>query len=447
MKKLAFALIICFCSSLFVFNSCRKKEDDHVLKLNTSIDNPKSWYLAGTPLSFQESNCTDLSYGYNRAKLTWYKIDPIFQLPNPLLPPNLSLEEISDNYVRRIIETEIRPNKNIPSGPPDEVHTFDLTYYPTKPGPYNFDVVPTNHSSGLSVNGELNAPESRWGGIMRKTPQLSHKANYVNFWLMDPFDKSDSVSGKLFINLGVFCEDILRDENHQNEASISSEVYENDTSLWGIYGKFNVWDINFTSELYQDIGLDGLDNENEVNFYDDYLTQVQEACSQDAYENIKADPAKDDYQYFRGSEHDNNDVGVIERYYDYNSFEGNSLPDEYSTENYPTSSSIYPDREDIDYNGTLNCNETYLEYEINVERNNFVEGVNCLDSVHHLYVPTVCHEYIYVTWYHFKIPVSDFSANYGNQLLNDNFEMIRIYLTGFEQAVTFRFAFFCLSEN
>ena len=48
------------------------------------------------------------------------------------------------------------------------IPVFDISYYPRERGPYNFDVEPGNYSAGIDPSsGDLNDPETRWGGIMR----------------------------------------------------------------------------------------------------------------------------------------------------------------------------------------------------------------------------------------------------------------------------------------
>ncbi len=44
---------------------------------------------------------------------------------------------------------------------------FDLAYYPTDKGPYNFDSRP----GSVAPNGKLLNPTQRWGGIMRAIDQ------------------------------------------------------------------------------------------------------------------------------------------------------------------------------------------------------------------------------------------------------------------------------------
>lgn len=70
-----------------------------------------AWQLSGTPQLFPEaSRIDDLSYGFNRARIAFYNIDPIFyNRSSNDLPASLrnNVNERSNHYVREIIEQEV----------------------------------------------------------------------------------------------------------------------------------------------------------------------------------------------------------------------------------------------------------------------------------------------------------------------------------------------------
>ena len=66
------------------------------------------------------------------------------------------------------------------------------------------------------------------------------------------------------------------------------------------------------------------------------------------------DPAGDNFHYYRGSDFDDRQVGIIERYKHFNGTEGNSPATEQQTESYGTASTLTPDIEDINLDNTLN---------------------------------------------------------------------------------------------
>ena len=55
------------------------------------------------------------------------------------------------------------------SGIPTNITVLNLAYYPDEKGPYNYDTYPSAYSAGINSDGRLNDPQSRWGGIMRKS--------------------------------------------------------------------------------------------------------------------------------------------------------------------------------------------------------------------------------------------------------------------------------------
>ena len=179
-----------------------------------------SWNYASTPQGqtqagmFPEGNYSDsLIYGYNRAKLAWYVIDPLFLRPTSGLaatPSNITNTVQSNNFMREIPETEVFPNKQSATGQTN-IATLDLAYYPNERGVYNYDPpAGTAYSSGLDGAGNLNNPASRWGGIMRAISTNDFEAanvEYIQLWVMDPFNSDLPITdwntaGDLYFDIG-----------------------------------------------------------------------------------------------------------------------------------------------------------------------------------------------------------------------------------------------------
>lgn len=432
---------------------CCKKENEKLIRIDPPIPNRTFltpsifWKLSSTPLRFPESSAVnDLAYGYNRAKICWYTIDPILQTINPLLPAHLSKTDLSNDYVRLIWETEVLQNKDIPSGMPTRLTALNIDFYPSKIGPYNFNLEPNNFSSGIDENANLIHPESRWGGITSVINFIDHDINYIVFWMMDPFIDNENISGDLFINIGSFSEEILKDNFHQNESSISPISNNNDTCCWGLYGITNQWTNQFSNVNYQDIGLDGLNNSQERTFFNNYLTTANQICSPEAYNTIIEDPCNDDYHYFRGSDYDYLAVSIADRYSGFNGFEGNSTANFPNIESYPTTNSSFPDKEDINNNENINSGSSYYEYHITVNNNLFVSESNYIDSIQRSHIHTIDNHVHQIDWYHFKIPIQSYTSAYGSIQPLSEFKMIRVYLTNFTEPVTLRLAEFYITE-
>ena len=155
------------------------------------------WGLASTPQGnglFPEAELRDsLDYGYNRAKLSWYNIEPVLQDRRNPNNPVRTFEDFTDPRIRPVNVTQIYPNRTPEFGQAQLV-TFDMAYYPTDKGPYNFDSRPGSVTAG----GKLLNPRSRWGGIMRGVDQVDFETGnveFMEFWVQDPFLKNPASTG------------------------------------------------------------------------------------------------------------------------------------------------------------------------------------------------------------------------------------------------------------
>ena len=87
---------------------------------------------------------------------------------------------------------------------------------------------------------------------------------------------------------------------------------------------------------------------------------------------IENDPSNDDFHYFRGTDYDLAELGILERYKKYNGMERNSPTSEMSDESYPTSGSTLPDMEDINRDNTLSETESYYQYRVSIRPEDMV---------------------------------------------------------------------------
>ncbi|MBS0011603.1 MAG: cell surface protein SprA, partial [Bacteroidales bacterium] len=205
-----------------------------------------AWVLASVPqgqdIIFPEARLNnDLTSGFNRSKLNWYVIDPLFLRNGTTTPDHIknNPDLQSSHFVREIYENELFPFKESPSGIPTNIAVLNLAYYPEEKGPYNFETTATAYSSGIDQRGLLNDPETRWGGIMREILTSDFETaniQYIKFWMMDPFHEDpDHDGGDLYFNMGNISEDILRDsrKSFENGLPVSPEVINVDTTAWG----------------------------------------------------------------------------------------------------------------------------------------------------------------------------------------------------------------------
>lgn len=107
-----------------------------------------------------------------------------------LLRTLLAMSSVSSHWVRRFANGRLYPEGRN-SRHSNTISVLNLAYYPKEKGPYNYETSTSAVSKGLLSNGELAAPETRWGGIMRSIPisdfEMANVDYIREFWMMDPF--------------------------------------------------------------------------------------------------------------------------------------------------------------------------------------------------------------------------------------------------------------------
>ena len=390
---------------------------------NIDVRSPQSWHLASTPVGYGDE-FNDLSYGYRRAKLSWYTVDPIFYVSSRR-PNGISEQDLSSNRTRRIFSEELFPSKDIAYGESRVINTLDLTYYPEERGPYNYN-------PELASVPKAKRPEENWGGIMRALNATNFEQSnveFIEFWVMDPYTGnpgdvvSELNSGKLKFNLGFISEDILKDGQKQYENGLPNAGSNQPTikTIWGrtpaapslIYA----FDTNENNRRVQDVGLDGIGDAEEAAMFPNFAHLE--------------DPAADNYEYFLNVEGD-----VLERYRNYNGMDGNSPVNMSSTNR---GSDNRPDTEDIDGDNTMNTINAYYEFEVDIKAGVKI-GENYVSDIRSSSAKLPDGSTTPVRWIQYKIPID---ANDENAVgaISDlrSIRFMRMFLTGFRNEVTLRF--------
>jgi cell surface protein SprA len=435
-------------------------DDFEAAKKTVDLRSPYSWNLASTPSMFPESKKTnDIDYGKNRALLAWYYIDALFSRESSLTPTHIKndRDQRSNHYVRAVKETELFPERDRSFTQSSILPVLNIAYYPAERGPYNLD------AKGMNPDGTLSNPQNRWGGITReiKSGQVDFEANNIEtieFWLLDPFIyNKNSQGGDLYINLGEISEDVLKDEKKffENGLPIDGDTTKIEKTVWGVVPRQQslvyAFDNSEGARKLQDVGLNGLSTEDEFNYptYKNYLEELkkillpatQEAMAADPFSPFN-DPAGDNYHYFRGKDYDDRRLSILERYKHYNGLEGNSADASQTDENFNSAYRLTPDVEDINQDNTLNETEKYFQYKISIKPSDL--NLNNKWIIQSKEVsPTLDNgKSEPVTWYQFKIPISEFTDKVGN--INDfkSIRFMRMFLTNFSDSVVLRFGTF-----
>lgn len=400
--------------------------------------------------------------GINRARLAWYNIDPQLQRDVSASTVNgdnidhLSKEDKSGNYVREVIEQEVFPNRStLNQGVNPIIQTFDLGFYPDERGPYNFERKADGEgsfSAGLNPDGTLKRPETRWGGIMRSIDNNNFEAaniEFVEIWMMDPFlEEPNSSGGALYINLGNVSEDVLKDSRffYENGLPIPGSNVRMDTTNWGrvprIQPIVNAFDNDPDNRSAQDVGYDGWNDDQERDFYDAYLQEAAAVLDADAFARLNADPSQDNFLNEFADVYGSNQSSILERYKQFSNPEGNSP----AGANGANGATNLPDSEDLNRDNTINENEGYFQYRLEL-RPGMEVGDEFITDIREATVTPLDNNPIETRWLQFKIPILEFDARIGSIPDFKSIRFIRMFLTEFEDPVILRFARLELVRN
>ena len=439
-------------------------DDFENTQIGVDLRNPYSWSLASTPYDggadalFPEAGLSNnVDYGKNRALLAWYYIDRIFTQRNSTQIPGYlrnDLKQLSNPYVREVTVNEIFPNRDVNYGESNTIQTLNLSFYPTERGPYNLD------ADNIDSKGNLLNPEKRWGGIMRKMDNTNFETSnveYIQFWLLDPFldpENPNTEGGDLYFNFGEISEDILKDgmKSYENGIPVDGNEEFMDNTVWGRVSRQNSLTYAFENtaddRLIQDVGLDGLPNDDEYTFssYQDYLDKLRSRLPAETIAEMQEDPfsamndpAGDNYHFYRSAYYDETQAGILDRYKRYNGVEGNSLsPDQSPNPQYQSARSV-PDVEDINQDNTLNEYERYFQYKVSIRPEDLEVGKNFIADKQTSIQRTRDGD-LEVTWYQFKIPLSQPEKVVGG--INDftTVRFARMFMTNFKEVTHLRFA-------
>ncbi|GAB4030292.1 T9SS outer membrane translocon Sov/SprA [Spirosoma gilvum] len=443
---------------------------------------PTRWRLGATPQQFPQGSFADpLPYAYNRALISVYTVDPsIFGATGVLgVSSNIDVDDANSHvYERPFLPQELFPGRSArPVQLPENI--LDVAYFPSERGMYNYN-------PNLDQNGRLSNPRGNFGSVTRAIASDIDfdNANIENitFWLMDPFvpgpsgvirggpnenqffDNSGRLrGGKLVFNLGDISEDVVKDSRYEFEngfpldSAISARNPGTEATFWGRAPtrQFVTNAFQSGSREQQDIGLDGLSSQPTIpagvtaerDFFKNYLNTVlpKITSNPDARAEIENDPSGDDFKFYLGEEADRQKY-IIARYKRYMGMENNS-PENTSANQFLTpASSTLPDIEDLNIDNTINDNEAYYEYELDLQPGKIEVGQNkyIVDKVS---VPTKGAPGGIVNWYQFRIPVREYLRKVGSINGFKSIRFMRMYLTDFDNPVVLRFAELQMEAN
>ena len=423
--------------------------------------NSNQWRLASTPTDrYPEATLNnDLLYGVNRARINWYVIDRQAR----------AQQDFNEPYTRLVDQTDLF-SREVQIGQ-SELITFDVGYYPNERGPYNFDtpggkvgVAGDTISKGIFPDPEtgeirLRAPETRWGGIMRSFQNTDFEAanyEFIEFWMLSPFmprpdgvDHEVAEEGKIIFHLGNVSEDILKDGEQFYENSIpvdSQTVVSYQNTNWGRIPNVIPITNGFVPDnvTAQDVGYDGLDDPQEQEKYQDYLQEVTQSGNFNS-QVLFDDPCADNYEFIEAQ---NTTLDLLTRYKKFNNPQGNA-PFERETQNSFQRGNRFAESEDLNNNKFLDKGENYYQYVLELKREGDSDRI---DISNHRFItqdtvvtnPSGVRE----NWYRVRIPITTGYDQVINNIAGFRaIQFMKMYMTEFKTAKTFRLADFQLVRN
>ena len=408
------------------------------------LKSSNAWQISATPELFPESQrFDDLSYGFRRARLAFYNIDPIFYTSSN---SHISRNELSNPYTREVLQTEVFPQEQSVTGQPLILPTLDLAYYPNTRGPYNY-------TTQVNNDGTLQNPANNWGGMFRAISSTDFEAlnvTYIEFWVLDPFiNKPNSTGGDLYFDLGSISEDILKDgrKSIENALPVNGDYSTVDTTVWGRVSKIqpvvDAFDSDPSTRQLQDVGLDGLGDADERVKFGTVVQKLKGVLTPKAAAVYASDPSSDDYQYYQGPALDQANAGILQRYSRYNGTEGNSQTSQQAEAALgvqTSASTSLPDGEDINHDNNMNQDDEYFEYRVSMRPKDLVVGQGFVNDKITSQVKLANGTTQSYTWYQFRVPITNYQTAVGGIQDFKSIGFVRMFMTNFADTSVLRFA-------
>ncbi len=432
-------------------------------KTSFSLLSPGRWHLAAAPAAIPgyDTNLNNpsetLQDKVNRSDLrgqfSWYmlplNVSSILGIPRDRVT---SIVKVQDVFPGR----QTLPQENT-------IQPLDIYYDPENRGPYNYNMNLKNITQ--------NDPQKMWGGMTTALPDGIQNLNlnnyeFIEFWVQpilpkkirdngpaQPSDVVQDYNGKLLVDVGTVSEDVIPNYTSNNEDGLRQlgcdGLVKDQTGRSYVLNSQATYDGQFStkSQAEEDVGLDGIPDtggsggcpgKNEQTLFANFLDYMKQAYGADSpqYLAAKADPSNDDYDYYGESKlRQEYGTSSIQPYFwrMYGYDDGNSPP--------PTSDkraiTNRPDAEGLVIPSVPNYRDSYYEYQVNLDP----ADPNSLDPGQNFVVDRVedqSHPGDY--WYQVRIPLDEFKRKFGDIQDLQTVTHIRIWMTGYKQPFTLRFA-------
>lgn len=417
-------------------------------KTSISFMSPARWRLAAAPHAVpgydvnpnqpDQSLASRIARSDLRSKYSWYTV-PISL--GRITGASRTVESLPISVTDVFPDRDVLRQDNI-------LQTLDVWYDPTMRGPYNYN---------LDLRNLLeNTPERTWGGMTTVIPSglddlTQNNIEFLEFWVMAilPDGKEPTLQdvfdydGKILFDLGVISEDVIPNNLNNSEDGIaerSGNLKPDQNGRSYVYNNIPDLDGQFTQESIrlEDAGLDGalnsggIDGTGEDVLFANFLQAmaVQYADQPGLLSRIQADPSNDDYLYFDSSALA--DAPLHKRFHRMYAYtEGNAL-----SGNETRAITNRPDTEGLINGAVVNLENTYFQYEVPFNP----ADTTSLRIGQGYIIDKVDGGRQYNTWYQVRVPLRDFARAVGGIENLQRVSHLRMWMTGYRQPFTLRFA-------
>lgn len=396
----------------------------------------------GQPVATQDSR---LERSDLRSKFSWYSI-----------PRNIStiLDDVTFTpESEQVRVTDVFPGRETQNPQEEIITTLDVYYDPTTRGQYNYNL-------DLKQLLEENADRT-WGGMTAVLPSgqedfTQNSIEFLEFWVqpilpggqLPPGASIADYEGQIYIDIGLISEDVIPNSKLNSEDGLAlnpeSLVLDNSNNPRSALpanppppeGQFS----NTNREL-EDVGLDGLPNSGGVNGLDErtvfapFVQRMRDLYGENSpeYRRIQQDPSNDDYVFYGESAVQS--LPLHQRFHRLLGFQDGNTPLDQSDKRAITNR---PDTEGLVNPSTVALTNAYFQYQVDL--NPADPSRLEIDSPGTFIVDRVPGTRQQDRWYQVRIPLSEFKRKVGD--INDfqNITYVRIWMSGYEQPFTLRFA-------
>lgn len=396
----------------------------------------------GTPISSTQSR---LERSDLRSQFAWYTI-----------PRNIAsiLDGVEFTAESEPVEvTDVFPGRETQNPQEEIINTLDVFYNPTARGPYNY-----NNNLRTLLEEES---ERTWGGMTAVIPAgqedfSQNNIEFLEFWVQPVLPNGqmqggaaiEDYDGKMYIDIGLMTEDVVPNTklNTEDGLALNPEtlILDNPTNTRSAIpanppppeGQFS----NANRNL-EDVGLDGLpniegvNNLNEQTVFEEFIDQMREqfGANSKEFQDIISDPSNDDYVFY--GEQAVQDLPLHERFHRLLGYYDGNTPIDQDDKRAITNR---PNTEGLVNPSTVSLTDAYFQYEVDLnpaDQSNLEIG-----SPGTFITDRVPGSRQQDRWYQVRIPLSEFKRKVGD--INDfqNITYIRIWMSGYEQPFTLRFA-------